>query len=299
MAETFTGHGDSLMWEKNRNKIGKAAIAIIALTMLTTAFAGCLGGDDTTTVKIQGSSTVFPIADRCAEIFNQEHDDIQVQVGAPPVGSGGGIGMLGQGQVHIGDASRAIKQSERDEYPDVDFTDNPVAADGVAVIVSMEVYETGVEGLTSEEVKQIYDRTVTNWQAFGGPDMGIAVYEREEGSGTRDTFMEAIYGDDDMTTNATAAYTSNAEVQSAVGESDNGIGYVGLGYVDDTSTPAVKLDDVEPTEDTIKDGNYPINRQLHMYTDGEPSGAVKTFIDFVKSDRGQEIVADEGFIPLY
>ncbi|MFO8133547.1 MAG: phosphate ABC transporter substrate-binding protein [Thermoplasmatota archaeon] len=286
------------MWEKTRNKIGKAAIAIVALTMLTTAFAGCLEGDNVETVKVNGSSTVFPIADRCAEIFNDEHDDIQVQVGAPPVGSGGGIDMLGQGQLHIGCASREIKQSERDEYPDVDFTDNPVAADGVAIVVSKDIYDAGVTGLTSAQVKQIYDRTINNWQAVGGPDKGIAVYEREEGSGTRDTFMEAIYGDDDMTTNATAAYTSNAEVQSAVGESDNGIGYVGLGYVDPTSTPAIDLDGVEPTEDTIKDGSYPINRQLHMYTDGTPTGAVKTFIDFVKSSEGQAIVEDEGFIPL-
>jgi len=292
------GRGDSLMWEKTRNKIGKVAIAIVALTMLTTAFAGCLEGDDMETVKVNGSSTVFPIADRCAEIFNDEHDDIQVQVGAPPVGSGGGIDMLGQGQLHIGCASREIKQSERDEYPDVDFTDNAIAADGVAIVVSKDIYDAGVEGLSSAEVKQIYDRTITNWQAVGGPNQAIAVYEREEGSGTRDTFMEAIYGDDDMTTNATAAYTSNAEVQSAVGESDNGIGYVGLGYVDPTSTPAIDLDGVEPTEDTIKDGSYPINRQLHMYTDGTPTGAVKTFIDFVQSSEGQAIVEDEGFIPL-
>lgn len=298
MGLPFTGGGDSLMWEKTRNKIGKIAIAIVALTMITTAFAGCLDGDDVETVKINGSSTVFPIADRCAEIFNEEHDDIEVQVGAPPVGSGGGIDMLGQGQIHIGCASREIKQSEIDEYPDVDFTDNAVAADGVAIVVSKDIYDAGVTGLTSAQVKQIYDRTITNWQDVGGPNQAIAVYEREEGSGTRDTFMEAVYGDDGATTNATAAYTSNAEVQSAVGEADNGIGYVGLGYVDDTTTPAVTLDGVYPTEDTIKDESYPINRRLHMYTDGTPTGAVKEFIDFVQSSEGQAIVAEEGFIPL-
>jgi len=277
---------------KKINKLKTLAI-LAGIFALTAFMSGCIESESET-VKLNGSSTVFPIAQRCAEMFNQEHDDITVEVGAPPIGSGGGITQLGEGNIHIGAASRQIKQTEIDKFPNVDFTDNVIAFDGVAVIVSQDIYNAGVTGLTTAQIVGIYTGTITNWMDVGGPDKQININEREEGSGTRDTFMEAI---DIEETVANQAWPSNAEVKSAVSTSDNGIGYVGLGYVS-SSTPALRLDGITPSETTIKAGTYPISRSLHMYTDGSPTDGVKEFIDFVQGSAGQDIVADEGFIRL-
>ncbi|MEA3224010.1 MAG: phosphate ABC transporter substrate-binding protein, partial [Thermodesulfobacteriota bacterium] len=224
----------------------------------------------------------------------KKYDDIEVQVGSPPIGSGGGITQLGEGNIDIGDASRQVKQKEINQYPNVDFYDNVIAHDGVAVIVSKAIYDAGVTVLTSEQVMKIYEGTITNWKEVGGPDEEINVNERELGSGTRDTFMDALDIDE---TDADQAWSSNADVKSAVANADNAIGYVGLGYVSNT-TPAIKLDGVSPSETTIKAGTYPISRSLHMYTDGKPTGAVKKFIDFIKSDEGQDIVEEKKFIRI-
>lgn len=276
--------------------IGKGKLAVIAVLGLvlmgTLLMSGCTEEDGNKKVSIVGSSTVLPIAQQCAEKFNDDHDNIQVTVKGG--GSGAGIDALGQGTADIGMASRPIKQSEIDEYPDVDFTDNVVAKDGVAIIVSKQVYDGGVTGLTTQQVIDIYEKTITNWKDVGGPDETIFVVEREEGSGTRDTFMDALGLED---TNADSAKDGNSKVKTSVKTSNNAIGYVGLGYVGD-DTPAVKLDGVMPSEGTIASGDYSITRSLHMYTDGEPKGAVKEYIDYVLSDEGQQIVADEGFIAL-
>lgn len=279
--------------------LNKTLVIVTIIAFAATILSGCTDTtDEVKTIKINGSSTVYPIASKCAEEFNAIHDDIKVEIGSPPVGSGGGISLLGKGNIDIADASRPVKQEERDEFSNVDFTDHKVAFDGVAVIVDKDVYDAGVTGLTTEEVLGIYDGTITNWNELGGPNGTIAVHGREEGSGTRDTFMEAIFGDDDADpTGVDYPWSSNGEVQSNVETTGNSIGYVGLGYVSDT-TPAVTLNGVEPKESTIKSEEYPIYRSLHMYTDGEATGAVETFLDYVMGSDGQEIVAEEGFITL-
>ncbi len=280
---------------------------VIVITLVVAAFSGCVeqkDGDDggVTTVRANGSSTVFPIAQLCAEAFNQENDDITVEVGSPPVGSGGGITMLGEGNVDIGCASREIKDSEIAEFPDVDFTDNVIAYDGVAIVVSSELYNhatSPVTALTTAQVRGIYNGTYTDWGDVGGPaGTEIACHGREEGSGTRDTFMEAIFGDAGADPSGVDySWSGNSEVQTNVDTSDKAIGYVGLGYVS-SATPALELDGVTPSAATIGDGSYPIGRSLHMYTDGEPTGAVKEFIDYIKGEDGQAVVVAEGFIAL-
>jgi phosphate binding protein len=280
---------------KKANKI--KALAILAMVGIST-FTGCVGR--ATTVNVAGSSTVFPIAQQCAEIFNERHENIKAQVESPPSGSGGGIKALGKGGADIADASREVKDRERQDWPDCNFVDHVVAYDGVAIIVSKRIYNSGVTELTSAQVKRIYlpagnPDKITNWNEVGGPDKEINVNEREVGSGTRDTFMEAIFGDEDAETGATQSWNANADVKTAVKNADNGIGYVGLGYVN-SDTPAVKLDGVECTREMIGSGEYPISRSLHMYTDGEATGAVKEYVDFVLSEEGQDMVEKEGFI---
>jgi len=282
---------------KKANKI--KVLAIFAMVGIST-FAGCI--DRATTVNVAGSSTVFPIAQQCAEIFNERHENIKVQIESPPSGSGGGIKALGKGGADIADASRKVKDKERNDWPGCNFVDHVVAYDGVAIIVSKRIYDSGVTEFTNDQVKRIFlpagnPDKITNWKEVGGPDKKINVNEREIGSGTRDTFMEVIFGDEDAETGATQSWNANADVKTAVKNADNAIGYVGLGYTG-SDTPAVKLNGIECTRENIKSGEYPISRSLHMYTDGDATGPVREFIDLVLSEEGQDMVEKEGFIKV-
>lgn len=284
-----------------KNKILKTLVIIVAVSMIALALSGCVEEEQTTEEKteisITGSTTVLPIASACSEIFMEKHPDITVTVTGG--GSGAGVNSVAKGEVDIGDASRAAKAGDVDDVEGVelsDLVDHTIAVDGVAIIVSKTVYDAGVTNLTSEEVKNIYIKDITNWNEVGGPDATIVVNEREEGSGTRDTFMEAL---DLEETDADNSHNSNALVKTAVVDSDSAIGYVGLGYVDDTVAPDILLDDYEATTTNIKSGDYPITRSLHMYTLGEATGIVWDFLNFVQGPEGQEIVAEEGFIKMY
>ncbi|MFW5904024.1 MAG: phosphate ABC transporter substrate-binding protein [Candidatus Saliniplasma sp.] len=266
---------------------GLVGILLVASVLM----AGCTEEDDEVNeVTATGSSTVLPIAETAAEEFNNEHDDIQVSVSGG--GSGYGINAIIEGTADIGMASRDIKQSEIDKVPDV--VENTVARDGLAIIVSKTVYDEGIQDLTQQQVIDIYSGDITNWDELGGPDEDIYVVERADTSGTYGTFMDLLGLDE---TEAQSTEQENADVKSTVGNTDYGIGYVGMGYVGD-DTPAVALDGVELTRENVAEGDYPLQRGLHMYTNGEPTGAVKEYIDFIMSDRGQEIVEEIGFIPL-
>ncbi len=273
-------------------KFGKAGVLLIVGIALGAVFlTGCIGQKDTTTISIKGSSTVLPVAETCAEEFNKLHDDIKVTVAGG--GSSLGIKSVATGSANIGSASREVKQSEIDQYGNI-FVDHKIALDGVAVIVSKAIHDAGVTDITLDQLKGIYDGSISNWQTLGGPDEEIFVNEREEGSGTRDTFMDIVDLDE---TAADKANSANSQVKQAVGGSNKAIGYVGLGYVSD-QTPALKINGVEPSAATIKDESYPISRSLHMYTKGEATGAVKEFLDFVMGSEGQALVEEEGFISI-
>ena len=277
--------------KEKQKKFGKAIIVLTVGMALCAVFLGGCTEQGTITITIKGSSTVLPIAESCAEEFNAVHNDIKVTVAGG--GSGLGIKSVANGEADIGDASREVKQSEIDEYGDI-FVDHKIALDGVAVIVSKAIHDAGVTDITLDQLKGIYDGSISNWQELGGPDEEIFVNEREEGSGTRDTFMDIVDLDE---TAADKANSANSQVTQAVSGSDVGIGYVGLGYVSD-ETPALKINGISPSAATIKDESYPISRSLHMYTNGAPTDAVEEFLNFVMGPDGQAIVEEEGFISI-
>jgi phosphate transport system substrate-binding protein len=206
-------------------------------------------------------------------------------------GSGTGVTQVGQGTVDIGNASREIKESEFSEYPGLVPTS--VAADGVAVIVNPE---NPVSDLTKDQIAMIFTGQINNWADVGGPDSEIVVIIREDGSGTRATFEEIVHKGTDPTSDAHQK-PSNGAAKTTVSQTPYAIGYIGLGYVDD-SVKAISVDNVVPSDETIKNGTYPISRFLYMITNGEPEGLAKEFIDFILSVEGQEIVEEEGFIKV-
>ena len=299
------------MGEVKNKKIRKITLVLIAtITILGMIFSGCVSdnGSETSTISIKGSSTVLPIAETCAEEYMKDNENIQITVAGG--GSSVGIKSVASGDVDIGDASRDAKASDVEDIEGVeldDLVDNVVAYDGIAVVVSPNIYET-VTGLTMEQVYLIYTGNISNWNQVGGPDLEIYVNDRASTSGTRATYVELIensagyaledFEEDGGTLAVDNVNQENSNVVTAVSGSQQAIGYVGLGYVNEDTCPAIDIDGVYPSTQTVKNGDYPISRSLHMYTLGEPTGAVKDFIDYVQSDAGQDIVEEEGFIKI-
>jgi phosphate transport system substrate-binding protein len=216
-----------------------------------------------------------------------ENADIQVSGG----GSSVGIQSAGEGTADIGMASRQIKDSETDEYPDL--VEHVVAKDGIAIILHTS---NSISRLSTAQLKSIYKGEYTNWKDIGGPETEIVVVGRDTASGTREFFHDHVMNKEDFVSGMLEK-ASNAGVLEAVKGTEGAIGYVGLGYVDET-VKAVKIDGVDPTVANVISGDYPVSRSLYMYTQGEPDGLAKEFLDFIKSSDGQEIVEQEGFVPL-
>ncbi|MDD4161112.1 MAG: PstS family phosphate ABC transporter substrate-binding protein [Methanothrix sp.] len=251
------------------------------------------------TVAVSGSSTVMPMAELAAEEFNMMQDKYTVNIKSG--GSGVGIVDVAEGRSDIAMTSREIKLEERQrcETPSVRFIEHLVGFDAICLVVSPEVYDSGVTALSKEEVKQIFAGDITNWEELGGPNMEIFVVGRRAGSGTRDTFNEVIMGSREMETPGVSYDAGeSSEVKFSTQRSDNAIGYMGYSFVMTGDTNVISLDGVQPTIDSIKSGAYPLARKLYFVTLGEPSPGAKAFIDYVLSPVGQQIAEENGFIPI-
>jgi len=273
-------------------------LAVISMSLL---MSGCTdntdntaGTDNTLTdVKLQiaGSTTVLPVAEECARVFMEKHPGSRIFVSGG--GSSHGVQAVADGTVNIGCASRDLKSSETDAHPD--FVTHAVAKDGVAVIVHQS---NPVTDLTMEQLQGIYTGTITNWKDVGGTDSKIMVVTREEGSGTRDCFEQAVMKPikAEITDHA-IIQDSNGKTRTTVTGSAQAIGFLSLGYVNE-QVKAVRLDGIMPSEESVVDGSYAISRALWMITNGNPDSAEQAFLDFVLGYDGQKIVEDVHFIPV-
>lgn len=272
------------------------AVPLLALLLTATFLAGCTGGEGDTkpeSLSVTGSTTVLPIAQKAAEAYMDTHPDADIQVSGG--GSSVGVQAVGEGTADIGMASRDLKESEREKYPDL--IQHVVARDGIAMIVHPS---NTVEAMTIAQIKAIYQGTVTNWKALGGPDMAIVVVGRDSASGTREFFQETVMNREDFAPTQLEK-NSNGAVKQTIAQTPGAIGYVGLGYVD-PSVKALKVDvngtAVEPTVAAVVSGDYPIARSLTMVTKGEATGLAKEYLAFILSPEGQAIVEEEGFVPV-
>lgn len=188
-------------------------------------------------------------------------------------------------------ASRAIKDSEMAEYPDLNIF--VVARDGIAIAVHRDV---PVDALTLDQVRDIFAGNITRWSEVGGPDEAIVAVSREEGSGTRSAFEEMVMGDAVIGEMA-ILQPSNGSVRTTVATTPFSVGYLSFGYLDD-STKSLLIDGAAPTPENANNGSYTVVRPLNMLTSGAPEGLVADWLDFIFSAEGQAIVAAEGFIPV-
>lgn len=241
------------------------------------------------TISLAGSTSMQKLADALAETFMEAHSGVTVTVEYS--GSSAGIESLLGGSCDIGDASRNLKDSEKEGGA----VENIVAIDGIAVIVDKN---NSVDGLTKQQLSDIYTGAVTNWSEVGGSDTPIVVVGREAGSGTRGAFEE-ILDVADACKYAVECDTTGAAM-AKVASTEGAIGYVSLDVLDD-SVNALKLDGVEATSENIVAGTYFLCRPFVMATKGEISEQnelVQAFFDFIKSEDGKAVVKAVGLITV-
>ena len=287
---------------------------------LTGCLLGCLGwlilatacssGDSSkrTLIQNKGSDTMVNIAQSWAENYRTVAPDVGVAVSGG--GSGTGIAALVNGTVDIANASRSIKPSERERIKTnngVEAIEHTVAADAVAFFVHSD---NPLLGLSIEQLACIYGEggRCENWADVGTEVPGCAGQQmirisRQSNSGTYMFVREAVLGKEGDFKLGSRDMQGSKDVVDLVASTPCAIGYSGLGYATDrlktlciSSRPGATC--VVPTLASAKDGSYALSRPLFMYTPGEPTGAVRAYIDWIRSAAGQTIVAKTGFIPI-
>ena len=185
-------------------------------------------------------------------------------------------------------SSRDLKD---EETADVEGTQ--IAIDGIAVVTNTA---NKVKDLTIDQVKDIFTGKITNWKEVGGEDASIVVISREEGSGTRDGFQDILgFESEELTKDATIS-DGSGNVKSTVEGNENAIAYISFGYLDDTLND-LKIDGVEANDDNVVAGKYPISRPFLVVNKKDAmTDNAKAFVDFIMSEEGQNIIAEEGFI---
>jgi len=239
-------------------------------------------------IQIAGSTTVQPLAEVLAEAFMDDNPDVTIEVQGG--GSSVGVTSAGEGTVAIGNASRNVKESEFEEFPDLQVY--TIAFDGITIVSNPDLQ---LLSLSIDQVKAIFAGEVTNYSEVGGPEAEIVVVSREEGSGTRAAFEELVMesGDEEAVISEDALLQqSNGQIRTTVSTTPNAIGYISFGFLDE-SVNTVSIDGVEPSVVNVKNGAYPIFRPLNMLTNGDPDPLAQAFLDFILSADGQEIVAEE------
>ena len=273
------------MTTRKNHILGGFALVILLLTAVFGA--GCISTEDTETISIAGSTTVLPVAQAAAEEYMNQHSNADIQVS----GGGSGVGatsVIG-GTADIGMLSRDLKASEKEGNTLKEFV---VGKDGIALVGHPS---NTVADLSLEQVKAIYQGTITNWKEVGGADSEIVLIGRDSSSGTREFFTEFVLNKEDAAKEM-QELNSNGAVAQAVSITPGAIGYVSLEYVDD-SLKAFSIGGVAPTVENVISGVYEINRPLLMVTNGEPEGLAADYLAFILSEEGQQILKDSGFIP--
>ena len=240
-------------------------------------------------ITMAGSTSMEKLANAVAESFMAKYPDVLV---TPEfTGSSAGIEAVLAGTVNIGNASRALKDSEKNSGA----VENVVAIDGIAVVTDAG---NAVADLTKEQLIDIYTGQTTNWSELGGADTAIVVVGREAGSGTRGAFEELLEIEDQCT--YANELDSTGAVMAKVSSTPGAIGYVSLDVVNET-VKTLALEGVEATAENIKAGNYFLSRPFVMATKGEiveQDAAVQALFDYLASEEGKEVIKAVGLIPV-
>ena len=244
-------------------------------------------------IILVGSTSVDPLAQKLAEAYKAKTPDVDIEIQA--VGSSAGIKAALDGSATIGMSSRELKEEEIAEGA------NPliICRDGIAVAVNPE---NPVQNLSKDQVQKIFMGEITNWKEVGGNDEEIIVVSRESGSGTRGAFEEILKIEKEVEGKKISGLVETAlqaegtgAVKANVASKTNAIGYVSLGYIDET-IKTVQVEGADPTAENITAGTYPVARPFVLVTKGEISETDQAFLDFVMSSEGQAEAEKDGYI---
>jgi phosphate transport system substrate-binding protein len=275
------------------------AVAGVAV-MFCLGVSGRTMAEEKSVIRIQGSDTMVELVGAWAKKFMAHNPKIEVTVIGG--GSGKGIAALLDGSADIANASRTMSGEEKSlaKKRGVRPVEYIVGLDGIAIIVNPA---NTVKALSMEQIKKIFTGEVNNWKNFGAAEGRIGLFTRDASSGTYVFFQEHILQKMDYSVKSHKRPTNDA-VAHAVMDDGNSIGYIGLGYLAQArgevrALNVSKTDEgeaVKPSIETVKDGTYPVSRGLQMYTNGEATGNVKIFLNYVMSDEGQKLVEKMGFV---
>ena len=264
-----------------------AACALAVLCWSASAFAA-------QQVIINGSTTVLPVVQKAGEAFMASHPGTELSISGG--GSGNGIKALIEKQCDVAMSSRDIKDKEKDAAAKIGITPlrTAIAIDAIVPVVHPA---NKVGALTLAQLRDIYTGKVTNWKDLGGEDAQIVAISRDTSSGTFESWEELVMNKERVSPRA-LMQASNGSVVQTVSKNKNAIGYVGLGYVDKSTRP-VTVHGVSPSAETAISKQWPIARELYIFTNGAPQGAVKEFVEYlVAPDKGQKDVLAVGYVPL-
>lgn len=247
---------------------------------------------------MSGSSTVLPAVSKAADQYSLE-TGLSVIVNAG--GSGGGFNQLAEGQTDIGMMSRDITANELEKFSTLTFKEIAIGRDAVVPSISSEIYDAGVKALTLSQISDIYSGRVNNWSEFGGPDREIFAIDKEASRGTRQIFMAVVMGDPKAEAPGADLVTgSNNEEQTALTQSDAAIGMLSYAWLnEDVRGLSIILGDgrtVEPSLETIRNGEFPFVRNLNVVTRNDIKPSAEAFITYLLGPEGQEKVEESGYI---
>ena len=271
----------------------KKVLSVLIVFMMCLGLAGCGGGSNSASddisgkVSLNGSTSMEKFVNALSEGIKEKYPNLQLE--AQFTGSGAGLEAVASKTTDIGDSSRALTDEEKAKG----LEENIVAIDGIATITNKS---NKVTNLTKDQLAKIYTGQITNWKDLGGQDEAIVVIGRESGSGTRDAFEEIL----DIADQCQLAQTLNetGAVAAAVQSTPGAIGYISLDALND-KVKALQLDGVAPSEETVKDGSYTLQRPFVMATKGEiseQSAQVQAVFEFINSDAGQEVISSVGLV---
>ena len=274
------------------NKFVKGALALTFVLGLT----GCVSSSDEETsgisgkVTMNGSTSMQELVEAMQETIVEVYPDLEIA--AEFTGSSSGVKAVIEGTAQIGNASRALKDEEKEK-----LTENIICQDGIAVIVSNDL---NIKGITLDQLAAIYKGEITNWSEVGGDDLAIVVVGRDAASGTRGAFEEIVGVEDQC--NYAQEIESTGAVVGKVEATPGTIGYVSLNVVEkNEKIKALDIDGASASAKNIVDGSYPIARPFVMATKGnieEQSEEVQAIFDYLQSDEGQEVIENLGLISV-
>jgi phosphate transport system substrate-binding protein len=244
-------------------------------------------------LRIDGSTTVLPIAQKAAEVFMKKYPNIKAYVSGS--GSGTGIKALIDGTTDIATSSREAKDKEISaaKKKGVKLTNHKVALDGIVPVVHPSMK---INNITTEQLRDIYTGKIKSWKELGGSNRPISVVSRDTSSGTYEVWEEKILKGDRVRPDALLV-ASNGQAVQTVAQNRYAIGYIGIGYID-KSVKVLMVNDKTATAKSIRDGSWPIARPLFMYTNGKPTGTVAKFIEFMLSKEGQKVVNEVKYVSI-